>query len=127
MAAPSPFRFAFRAMAAEHELQLFAASHTEAQRVADAVTADVARIEAKYSRYRDDSVTTRINRAAGAVPVAIDAETAALLRYAQQVFDLSDGLFDVTSGVLRRVWDFKARSTRVSAPDRGGMRMLSCR
>jgi FAD:protein FMN transferase len=113
MAAPSPFRFAFRAMAAEHELQLFAASHAEAQRVADAVIADIARIEAKYSRYRDDSITTRINRAAGAAPVAIDAETAALLRYAQQVFDLSDGLFDVTSGVLRRVWDFKARPARL--------------
>jgi len=113
MAAAALFRFTFRAMAAEHELQLFAASHAEAQRVADAAIADVARIEAKYSRYRDDSVTTRINLAAGAAPVAIDAETAALLRYAQQVFDLCDGLFDVTSGVLRRVWDFKARPARL--------------
>ncbi len=66
-----------------------------------------ARIEAKYSRYRDDSVTTRINRAAGGEPVAIDAETAALLRYADQCYAQSGGLFDITSGVLRRVWDFR--------------------
>jgi hypothetical protein len=113
MAAPAPFRFTFRAMAAEHELQLFAASHADARRAADAAIADVARIEAKYSRYRDDSVTTRINRAAGAAPVAIDAETAALLHYAQQVFDLCDGRFDITSGVLRRAWDFKAKPAQL--------------
>jgi thiamine biosynthesis lipoprotein len=113
MAAPVPFRFTFRAMAAEHELQLFAASHADARRVADAAIADVARIEAKYSRYRDDSVATQINRAAGKAPVAIDAETAALLHYAQQVFDLSDGRFDITSGVLRRAWDFKAKPARL--------------
>ena len=112
----SLYRVPFRAMAAEHELQLYAASHASAQRTADAVIADVARIEAKFSRYRDDSVTTRINRAAGGLPVAIDAETAALLRYAQQVFDLSDGRFDITSGVLRRVWDFKARPARLPPP-----------
>ena len=68
------------------------------------------RIEAKYSRYRDDSVTTRINRAAGGAPVTIDAETAALLRYAEQCHAQSGGLFDITSGVLRRVWDFKPRA-----------------
>ena len=75
-------RFAFRAMAAEHELLLDAPSEDDAARAAQAAIADVARIEAKYSRYRDDSVTTRINRAAGSAPVAIDAETCALLTYA---------------------------------------------
>ena len=54
-----------------------------------AAIADVRRIEAKYSRYRDDSVTTRINRAAGGAPVPIDAETAALLRYADQCHALT--------------------------------------
>ena len=36
-----------------------------ARRVADLAIADVQRIESKYSRYRDDTITTRINRAAG--------------------------------------------------------------
>ncbi len=74
---------------------------------AAAAIADVQRIEAKYSRYRDDSLTTRINRAAGGAPVAIDAETAALLAYADRCHAQSDGLFDLTSGVLRRAWDFR--------------------
>ena len=97
----------FRAMAAEHELQLLCDDADRARRAADAAIADVHRIEAKYSRYREDSLTTRINRGAGGAPVAIDAETAALLRYADQCHALSGGKFDLTSGVLRRVWDFR--------------------
>jgi thiamine biosynthesis lipoprotein len=117
MGSLNSFRYTFHAMAAEHELQLFAASARLAQCAADAAIADVARIEAKYSRYRDDSVTTRINRAAGRERVTIDAETVALLRYADQCFRLSEGAFDVTSGVLRRVWDFRAQPARVPAAD----------
>jgi FAD:protein FMN transferase len=109
----SRYRFAFRAMAGEHELQLCAGVAADARRAADAATADVARIEAKYSRYRDDSLTTRINRAAGGMSVPIDDETAALLRYADHCFALSGGKFDLTSGALRRVWDFRAASPRL--------------
>jgi thiamine biosynthesis lipoprotein len=101
------FRFTFRAMAAENQLQLAAADHAVARRAADLAIADVQRIEAKYSRYRDGTITTRINRAAGSEPVPIDAETAALLQYADRCFAQSGGLFDITSGVLRRVWDWK--------------------
>jgi FAD:protein FMN transferase len=110
------FSFPFRAMAAENELQLAAADEATARRVADLAIADVQRIEAKYSRYRDDSITTRINRAAGRDPVALDAETAALLHYADQCHRLSGGLFDVTSGVLRRVWDFKRKPPQLPDP-----------
>jgi len=103
------FRFSFRAMAAQNELQLVAPDESAARRVADLAIADVQRIETKYSRYLDDSITTRINRAAGKEPVALDPETAALLNYADQCHRLSGGLFDITSGVLRRVWDFKRK------------------
>jgi thiamine biosynthesis lipoprotein len=103
-------------MAGVNELRLHADSEAVAQRAAQAAIADVARIEAKYSRYRADSVTSRINAAAGAAPVQIDSETAALLRYADQCHTLSDGCFDVTSGVLRRAWDFRAASPRLPDP-----------
>ena len=101
------FRTVFRAMAAEHEILLWSDDEARASRAAEAAVADVLRIEAKYSRYRDDSVTTRINRAAGGEAVAIDAETAALLSYADRCHRLSAGRFDLTSGVLRRAWDFR--------------------
>lgn len=108
-------RRTFRAMAAEHTVELAAADPAQAHAAAQAAIDDVLRIEAKFSRYRDDSVVTAINRSAGAAAVTIDAETAALLRYADQCHALSGGAFDITSGVLRRAWDF--RRTPPSLPD----------
>jgi thiamine biosynthesis lipoprotein len=94
-------------MAGEHEIQLAAAGANAAQRAAEDAIADVRRIEAKYSRYRADSVTSRINAAAGKAAVAVDDETYALLAYANQCHAQSDGLFDITSGVLRSAWNFR--------------------
>ena len=66
--------------------------------------AEIRRFENKYSRYRPDSVTSSINRAAGRSPVGIDAETASILKYAAVCHEQSGGLFDMTSGVFRHVW-----------------------
>jgi FAD:protein FMN transferase len=98
-------RVTFRAMAAENEVQVWgdpAMAEAAAQRAIE----EVARIEAKYSRYKPDSVVSRINAAAGGAPVAIDDETRALLAYADTCWRHSGGLFDATSGILRRAWNF---------------------
>ena len=100
-------------MASDHAIVVDGVPDALADGAIAAVIADVRRIEAKYSRYRDDSVTAAVNRAAGGAPVAIDAETAALLVYADQCHRLSGGRFDVTSGVLRRAWDFRRAPPRL--------------
>jgi FAD:protein FMN transferase len=64
------------------------------------------RIEQKYSRYRKDNIVFQIN--SGKTIVA-DAETALLLNFAQTCYELSEHLFDVTSGVLANIWDFKRK------------------
>jgi thiamine biosynthesis lipoprotein len=63
------------------------------------------RIERKFSRYREDSVVAAIHAADGAW-VDIDAETEGLLAYAIHCHQLSEGRFDITSGVLREAWTF---------------------
>ena len=96
-------------MASACEVRLAGVSAQHAQTLAALAVAEVRRIETKYSRYRADSVVSRINAAAGSgEAISIDAETAQLLAFATQLFALSDGLFDATSGVLRQVWNFKA-------------------
>jgi FAD:protein FMN transferase len=105
---PTVFSFAFSAMASRCEVRLYAPDEASARRWSDAAIGEVRRIEAKYSRYRDDSVTSAINRAAGGAAVEVDEETAALLDFAGQLHARSAGAFDLTSGVLRRAWDFKA-------------------
>ena len=103
------FGFEFAAMASRNEIRLLAPDEATARAWAQAAIDEVRRIEAKYSRYRDDSVITRINRAAGRETIEVDDETTALLDFAAHLHRESGGLFDLTSGVLRRVWDFKAR------------------
>ncbi len=93
-------------MAAENEIQLHAEDPAVARAAADLAIAEVARIESKYSRYREDSVVSRINTNAGGDPVEIDAETARLLDFADACHRQSGGAFDPTSGVLRRAWHF---------------------
>jgi len=109
------FRIPFDAMASGCELVLAAIDECEARQAAEAAIDEVRRIEIKYSRYRPDSIVTRINAAAGADPVDCDGETLSLLDYADTLYQSSDGLFDITSGVLRRVWNFQL--PRVPAPD----------
>ena len=72
------------------------------------------RIEAKFSRYRQDSILTKINTSKGAT-INMDSETAMLIGFAQQCHALSGGLFDVTSGILRRAWKFDG-SARLPDP-----------
>jgi FAD:protein FMN transferase len=104
----------FLAMATPCEVRVETDDAVLAQRVADAVEVEARRIEEKFSRYRDDSVVGRIN-AAGGHETAVDPETSHLLDFAAQCFELSDGLFDITSGVLRRAWRFDG-SDRVPEP-----------
>ena len=94
-------------MASHCEVRVYAPDEATARGWSDAAIAEVRRIETKYSRYRDDSVTTAVNRAAGGEPLSVDPETAGLLEFAGQLHAQSDGAFDLTSGVLRRAWDFK--------------------
>ena len=109
------FRFAFRAMACDNEILVHATERTLVANAVEAAVAEVKRIEAKYSRYRDDSVVCQINCAAGQHPVAVDAETENLLAYADACFIQSDGLFDITSGVLRHAWNFRAGTLPAAA------------
>jgi thiamine biosynthesis lipoprotein len=100
-------RLLFDAMGSRCEIRLAASDGEHAQRLMHRAVDEVRRIENKYSRYRPDSIISRINAAAGREPVACDRETTDLLAYAGALFDASGGLFDITSGVLRRAWDFR--------------------
>jgi len=100
-------RIDFRAMASPCECQLWCEDAVRARTALEAARDEVLRIEAKYSRYRDDSVIGTINRGAGGAPVRVDEETAALIEFAARCYADSDGRFDITSGVLRRAWNFR--------------------
>jgi thiamine biosynthesis lipoprotein len=95
----------FFAMASPCEVLVPTMSRERALAIGAAAAAEAWRIEKKYSRFRDDSVTAWIHGHRDET-IALDEETASLMDFAHQCFDLSDGLFDITSGVLRRAWHF---------------------
>lgn len=99
----------FTAMGSPCAIQIAGVEPPKAQQVIQAMKRRLTELEARYTRYREDSLTSKINRMAGApTGVEVDDETAALLDYAQTAWEQSEGLFDLTSGVLRRAWNFRS-------------------
>ncbi|HEY0938564.1 MAG TPA: FAD:protein FMN transferase [Steroidobacter sp.] len=99
----------FMAMASPCEVLIEQATEPLARRIVDAAAACAWRIERKFSRYRADSVVHMINSNAGRA-VALDAESAALIEFGATLTQMSEGRFDITSGVLRKVWTFDGGS-----------------
>ena len=100
-------RMPFKAMGSACEVVLASHTQKEAESMAKFAIDEVWRIEHKYSRYTNDSIIAKINQQAGQGAVHCDDETCALFQFASQIFDKSDGLFDITSGVLRQAWNFQ--------------------
>jgi len=99
-------------MASRCEVRLHAPDASTASAWAEAAIAEVRRDRGQVLALRDDSVTTAINRGAGCTAVSVDDETGTPDRLRRRVHAQSQGRFDLTSGVLRRVWDFKVRRVR---------------
>ncbi|AWL13336.1 FAD:protein FMN transferase [Saliniradius amylolyticus] len=95
----------FEAMASPCELLIETDNVDRARLLMQKAVKETRRIEHKFSRYRQDNLWYRVNQSRGK-PVAIDEETYQLLQFANTCYRLSEGLFDITSGVLRRAWRF---------------------
>ena len=95
----------FDAMASPCEILIESDDGAEAARLARMAADEAWRIEDKFSRYLPGNIVGRINTSPGTA-VTVDEETASLLDFAATLHALSDGRFDITSGVLRAVWTF---------------------
>ncbi len=104
----------FRAMASPCEILSDAKTESEARRLVSLCADEAWRVEDKFSRYRCGNIVHEINNANG-VRVAVDEETAGLLDFAATLYDLSGGMFDISSGALREVWRFDG-SDRMAHP-----------
>lgn len=95
----------FDAMASPCEILIESGDRETAERLTRIAAAEAWRIEDKFSRYRAGNVVDRINASDGEA-IEVDDETAALLDFADTLYSLSNGRFDITSGALRGVWTF---------------------
>jgi len=102
-------RFSFKALGSVCEVQIYINTNETLSKIEKDCIAFIDIYQQKFTRYQENSLTSHINRSAGTgSPVRIDTETYQLLSYAQTLYEQSDGLFDITSGVLRRAWNFRS-------------------
>jgi thiamine biosynthesis lipoprotein len=99
------WRAEFVAMASPCELLCETEDADLARRLAEFASAEARRIDRRFSRYRTGSVVHAIHSNRGR-PFRVDAETARLIEYGATLWKLSEGRFDLTSGVLRYAWNF---------------------
>lgn len=95
----------FSAMASPCEVLVETCDQSLAKEIGECVAKEALRIEKTFSRYRNDNLIYKINNSQGEA-VTIDKELAGLLQFADNCYHLSEGLFDITSGVLRKIWKF---------------------
>lgn len=100
-------RLEFRAMGTRCFVQYATTDATAGGVYERAVQAWVQTFEARYTRFRDDSIVGRINAAAGSGQwIEIDAEMERMLEMAGMVFFMTRGIVDSTAGPLARLWDY---------------------
>lgn len=113
----SPLSVSFTSMGSPCEIRIMTTDPQHGVSVLKMAVKEVQRLNDKYSRYKPDSMISQINRSAGNGEFNIlDEETNAIINYADVCYHQSDELFDITSGVLRKAWDFKNIHTHTDLP-----------
>ena len=79
-----------------------------AARCSDRIVAEMQRIEAQMSTYRDDSEITRINDNAARETLDISSEMAYLIERSIYFSRLSGGVFDITYASIGYAYDYRA-------------------
>jgi len=93
------------------ELTFYTDSDDHAFETKKKAIARVKALDQYYTNYSETSFTAEINRSAGQMSgIHVDDETASLLDYADHCYKQSEGLFDITAGVLRRAWEYQTNT-----------------
>ncbi len=111
-------KLSFPALGTACEVQYAASGgDPQAQGFERAAVAWVNAFEAKYSRFRPDSLVSRINAAAGREWIAVDAEMEGLLKLCDTLHFMTQGVLDPTTLPLLRLWDYKAAAPRIPSAE----------
>ena len=87
--------------------ELWHENPAEAQRLLEAVMAEMRRIDETYSPYRESSALSALNREAPNGWVDVSAEMFELLSASRRMSELTGGAFDVTYASVGRYYDYR--------------------
>ena len=100
-------RTQFKALGTMCQLIFRPASRRQGLEFRDAAVSWLMDFERKYSRYREDSMISAINAAAGHQWVETDAELESLLALCDHYHWSTAGVFDPSALPLQRLWDYQ--------------------
>lgn len=109
------FRRSAKLMGSAFEFVLIAQKE-EGEKLLDECIAEVKRIEILLTEFSNTSQTAQINQAAGIDFVEVDKETFQIIQRSLGISKLTQGAFDITAGVLKKLYNFKGKS--FSLPDK---------
>ncbi len=96
-------------MGTDVTVTVVAKSEQEGAAAIDAAMAEIRRLDAMMSLYKDTSEITQVNLAAGKHPVKVSPEMIEVVEAASEVSRLSGGVFDVTIGPLVVLWQMRLK------------------
>ena len=85
----------------------------EGESAIDAGMAELRRLDAMMSLYKDGSELTKVNLAAGEHPVKVSPEMIEITERAVAVSKMTDGVFDVTVGPLVVLWQMRLKENKI--------------
>jgi thiamine biosynthesis lipoprotein len=100
-------------MGTDVSITVVAKSVEEGGAAIDAGMAELRRLDAMMSLYKDTSEITKVNLAAGKHPVHVSPEMIEVVEDAAKVSKLSGGVFDVTVGPLVVLWQMRLKEGRI--------------
>jgi thiamine biosynthesis lipoprotein len=104
-------------MGTDVTITVIARSREEGEAAIDAGMAELRRLDAMMSLYKDASEITKVNLAAGKGPVHVSPEMIEVVEHAATISKISDGVFDVTIGPLVVLWQMRLKEGKIPTDD----------
>jgi FAD:protein FMN transferase len=94
-------------MGTRFEIQVVAEDDAQGRAAIDAAYAEIDRLEALLSEWRETSEISAVNRAAGGQPVVVGPELLEVVERALELSQLTAGAFDITFASCGRLWSIE--------------------
>lgn len=103
----------FKALGTDCRVQFSAGSNDQAEAFSKESVQWVANFETKYSRFRNNSLISEINRNAGVAWTEIDTEVESIFAICDDLHFMTQGVLDPTMLPLIHLWDYRRTHTQL--------------